>query len=412
MLLKSIKIMILCVLPFMLMAEELSDEPMEGDFFIEWDFPECTSEQDKTEGCVKRSYHENGRPWYETLYTNGKKQGERGYYENGNLKFDTPYTDGVQEGVEKWYYEHGSIEREIPHKNGESYGVVKFYHKNGKFKKEYERGKVESVEKWYYENGNLEAEIPYKNYNMQGIVKMYMPDTRLLMSLVFEDHKILSGKCSNDKALNDEQLQRLKKSLQGLEKDAISYEDMAQMCGLKVALVKDFECKNEQDKIKGCVERMYYDNGNLQYEIPFKNGVKEGVEKWYYTEGNIMYEFPYTNGKKEGVEKYYFDYGGLKSETPYKNDKAEGISKEYYYENGGLETEFSYKNGKEDGITKVYMFNGKLLIAITYQEGKALSGICGNDKALSDEQLQSIANYYPLPQERIAQLCGMKLEVD
>ena len=163
---------------------------------------------------------------------------------------------------------------------------------------------------------------------------------------------------------------------------------MAQMCGLKVALAKDFECKNEQDKIKGCVERMYYDNGNLQYEIPFKNGVKEGVEK------------------------YYFDYGGLKSETPYKNDKAEGISKEYYYENGGLETEFSYKNGARDGITKVYMFNGKLLIAITYQEGKALSGICGNDKALSDEQLQSIANYYPLPQERIAQLCGMKLEVD
>ena len=179
--------MILCVLPFMLMAEELPDEPMEGDFFIEWDLSECTSEQDKIEGCVKRSYHENEKPWYETLY---------------------------------------------------------------------------------------------------------------------------------------------------------------------------------------------------------------------------------TNGKKEGVEKYYFDYGGLKSETPYKNDKAEGISKEYYYENGGLETEFLYKNGARDGITKVYMFNGKLLIAITYQEGKALSGICGNDKALSDEQLQSIANYYPLPQERIAQLCGMKLEVD
>ena len=47
MLLKSIKIMILCVLPFMLMAEELPNKPMEGDFFIEWDLPECTSEQDK-----------------------------------------------------------------------------------------------------------------------------------------------------------------------------------------------------------------------------------------------------------------------------------------------------------------------------------------------------------------------------
>ena len=107
--------MILCVLPFMLMAEELSDEPMEGDFFIEWDLSECTSEQDKIEGCVKRSYHENEKPWYETLYTNGKKEGvSRDYdYENGKiLRTERLYKDDKEVST-KEYGKNGKLIREI-----------------------------------------------------------------------------------------------------------------------------------------------------------------------------------------------------------------------------------------------------------------------------------------------------------
>ena len=39
------------------------------------------------------------------------------------------------------------------------------------------------------------------------------------------------------------------------------------------------ECKSEQDKISGCVQKEYYENGKLKSEIPYKNGEQHGVEK-------------------------------------------------------------------------------------------------------------------------------------
>ena len=48
------------------------------------------------------------------------------------------------------------------------------------------------------------------------------------------------------------------------------------------------ECKSEQDKISGCVQKEYYENGKLKSEIPYKNGEQHGVEKAYYENGNLM----------------------------------------------------------------------------------------------------------------------------
>ena len=42
------------------------------------------------------------------------------------------------------------------------------------------------------------------------------------------------------------------------------------------------ECKSEADKISGCVVKEYYENGNLEIEIPYKNDKREGMVKWYY----------------------------------------------------------------------------------------------------------------------------------
>lgn len=122
------------------------------------------------------------------------------------------------------------------------------------------------------------------------------------------------------------------------------------------------ECKSDEDKIKGCVERLY-DNGNLVYEIPYKNSEVEGIWKSYYHNGNLEYI------------------------TPVKNDKM-------------------------NGIAKGYMPNGKLLITIMTQENTLISGKCSNGKALNDEELESIKSKFrdSFPYKDIAQICGVKLE--
>ena len=67
------------------------------------------------------------------------------------------------------------------------------------------------------------------------------------------------------------------------------------------------------------IERRYYENGNLQHEIPYKNGLIHGLTKSYHKSGNIKFEAPYENGKKHGLEKYYYENGNIKYEILYKN---------------------------------------------------------------------------------------------
>lgn len=45
------------------------------------------------------------------------------------------------------------------------------------------------------------------------------------------------------------------------------------------------------------VETKYYENGNLECEIPFENGKRHGIEKWYYENGNLIKESLYENGE-------------------------------------------------------------------------------------------------------------------
>ena len=44
------------------------------------------------------------------------------------------------------------------------------------------------------------------------------------------------------------------------------------------------------------IKRGYYENGNLGWEIPYKNGKKHGLDKDYYVNGNLKWEILYKNG--------------------------------------------------------------------------------------------------------------------
>ena len=149
------------------------------------------------------------------------------------------------------------------------------------------------------------------------------------------------------------------------------------------------ECKNEADRISGCVEREYHDNGKFWVDTPYKNGKIEGIEKWYYENGNISAEIPFKNDEREGMTKWYYRNGNLESETPYKNGKIEGIIKEYY-ENGNLKAETPFNNNGVNGDMKLYTEDKKLLALIKAENHKFISGKCFNDKVLTDKELKEM----------------------
>ena len=64
--------------------------------------------------------------------------------------------------------------------------------------------------------------------------------------------------------------------------------------------------------------KLYYENGKLEHEWPYKKGKRHGVEKWYYYENDqLLWEIPYINGKKHGSWKGYYENGQLMWEIRY-----------------------------------------------------------------------------------------------
>ena len=112
----------------------------------------------------------------------------------------------------------------------------------------------------------------------------------------------------------------------------------------------------------------YYENGKLQKDVMYKNGMKEGLCKEYYEDGKLQKQGRYKNDVEEGVFKEYFNNGELQKEVIYKNGKKEGVYKEYY-KDGTLEKEIMYKDGRREGIAKDYYEDGTLAEEIMYERG-------------------------------------------
>lgn len=126
----------------------------------------------------------------------------------------------------------------------------------------------------------------------------------------------------------------------------------------------------------------YFSNGKKLGEGSFINGDesnkgKSGVpingrdDVWifYHENGKIEVDAHYKDGLLNGARKSYFDNGQLNEEENYQNGKLNGIRK-VYLENGILSQELNYKEDLEDGLRKIYHDNGKLK-----EKGTALNGL-------------------------------------
>ena len=89
-------------------------------------------------------------------------------------------------------------------------------------------------------------------------------------------------------------------------------------------------------------ENSYYENGQLESEKTYNNGVE--TYKEYYENGQLYLVTNYKDGKEDGVRKSWHESGQLKEEGFFNNGKRNGLYKNWY-ENGQLELEEEYNNG-------------------------------------------------------------------
>ena len=75
----------------------------------------------------------------------------------------------------------------------------------------------------------------------------------------------------------------------------------------------------------------WFDNERIKSAIPLNDhSVRNGVARWYYPKGNIQTEVPYLQGKKQGVAKGYHSNGHLKYTYYFLDDNQ--VTKKMYDE--------------------------------------------------------------------------------
>ncbi len=137
-----------------------------------------------------------------------------------------------------------------------------------------------------------------------------------------------------------------------------------------------------RDGQKHGLQRKWYENGNLRYKIPYKNGVIHGICKHYNAKGKLIDESTMEQGtgvmrfwreggeqlesqcayranRKNGMCREWFPNGRICSEVPYVDGKREGRVR-FYYLSGGAVQDMHYRAGKKHGILRLWDQQGKL----------------------------------------------------
>ncbi|MFZ2969307.1 MAG: hypothetical protein WA080_09675 [Sulfuricurvum sp.] len=105
---------------------------------------------------------------------------------------------------------------------------------------------------------------------------------------------------------------------------------------------------------------MYYKNGKIKEVTNFRNGKREGLRKLWYENGQIEYEIPFENNQVNGILRQWYSNGKKKSISNHVNGKLAGMSY-VWYENGQLGIEIEYYQNNTIGIHRKWDQDGKLI---------------------------------------------------
>ncbi len=250
------------------------------------------------------------------------------WYENGNKKMEGNWIFGEEEGVFKKWYVNGQLAEEMAFETGRPKGQKTVWHPNGKKKSELMivNGLEDGIENIWDDNGDVYSQRFWISGKLDS-VKTYIPESELKqMSIEFEP---------------------------GKKAEEFSYF-----------------LDPDGNQIRHGDLKQWYDNGQLERNISFDFGKKNGMEIWYFENGLKKSEIPWKVGKKDGVEKHWYPNGEFqKSEENYDTGILNGVVKNWY-PNGKLKSEFYYVDGKLSDTAMLWFESGTLKSKAVYSEGK------------------------------------------
>lgn len=310
---------------------------------------------DKISG-TRYDYDSYGRLEMERAYKNSQNDGVyRTFHPNGQVNVETNSVQDNVHGPITYHYDNGQVRTTGQFNKGNRHGEWKSFHKNGKDMSvgSYSNGKETGVWKYYYDDGTLEKEENYENGTKKGSYKYYDREGKVYAEIFVKGGKIDAYKFT--------------------DKDGKVFAE-AKSSGGKLHYFFYNAQRNriiEGDLVNGNEEgtwKYYYENGALEYEIPYEKGKKEGVMTYYFRNGKKKYQQMYEDGQLQGFYKSYFTNGNTECEGYYCDDERCGTWT-YYYVNGKLNTREFYRNGVITGKDYDYATNGTMLGYANYELG-------------------------------------------
>ena len=238
----------------------------------------------------------------------------------------------------------------------------------------------------YYKNGQIKVQGSYKEGKRDGEFKAFLKNGKSAGSVIYKEGKIT--KSTLVKAMKDNAsfspVTDIYYKLEGshtLRK--IDYEN---------GLLKTYFIYNK-DGIPDGESVEYYEEGNIESIVHFRNNIVEGLTTTYYENGNIDEEVNYKNNKMNGEAKSYDENGKLNGRTIFKDNIK--LEEDVYKENEILKN--TYKNGelvKQDICTlngtlkERRILNGdEMEYSTFYPNGNVKQKILTKDKIIIKEQI-------------------------
>ncbi len=128
---------------------------------------------------------------------------------------------------------------------------------------------------------------------------------------------------------------------------------------------------NNTCRVNSYTKSTYFDNGQKESEIGFKEGLPDGNVTIWYKDGKIKLIGCYKNGVEEGLMTEFYPNGFKKREIFFKDGIKSGIYKTWH-NNGKRKTEANFINNNLNGEYLSWYSNGSIELNATMKDGKLI----------------------------------------